>query len=141
MVTETEREAIRREVMDEILAENRTRKKEWRAKNKDRVQESNRKYYKKKKAERLGAIEPTDYQKSLSDKFPNCLLMSYKGKYLLRTVLPNEYEVRITGIDSPSDKVTIEIRKGETLVCKCAKVEHSELEDVLNFLGKRVKWL
>ena len=50
MITEKEREVLRQEFKEELLAEKRAYKMEWRAKNKDKVKESNRKYYEKKKA-------------------------------------------------------------------------------------------
>jgi hypothetical protein len=53
MITEQEREIIRQEIKAEILASNRAYKMEWRAKNKDKVKESNRRYYEKKKAQEV----------------------------------------------------------------------------------------
>lgn len=47
MLTEQERKIIEQEIRAEIIAENRARKKEWRANNKDKVKESNRRYYEK----------------------------------------------------------------------------------------------
>ena len=51
MITEKERELLRQEILEEILAEKRAYKMEWRAKNKDKVKKSNRRYYEKKKAQ------------------------------------------------------------------------------------------
>ena len=51
MITQKERELLRQEILAEILAEKRAYKMEWRAKNKDKVKRSNRKYYEKKKAQ------------------------------------------------------------------------------------------
>ena len=51
MITEKERELLRQEILEEILAEKRAYKMEWRAKNKDKVKQSNRRYYEKKKAQ------------------------------------------------------------------------------------------
>ena len=51
MITQKERELLRQEILEEILAEKRAYKMEWRAKNKDKVKASNRRYYEKKKAQ------------------------------------------------------------------------------------------
>lgn len=52
MITEQEREVIRQEIIEELLAEKRAYKKDWRARNKDKVKVSNRRYYEKRKIER-----------------------------------------------------------------------------------------
>jgi hypothetical protein len=54
VITEQERKIIEQEVREQILAERKAYKMEWRAKNKDKVKESNRKYYEKVKAKREG---------------------------------------------------------------------------------------
>lgn len=138
MITQNEREAVRQEVIAELLAEKRDYKTDWRAKNKDRIKESNRKYYEKKKAERLGEITPIDYRKSLNRY--GFIEILCEGKHYRWKTLPTGHEMWITGMNNPSEKAIIEVRKDNILICKCAKVEHTELVDIVNFLEKRVKW-
>ena len=52
MITEKERKIIEQEVRAQIIAERKAYKMDWRAKNKDKVRESNRKYYEKKKSQK-----------------------------------------------------------------------------------------
>ena len=49
-MTEQEKIDFEKAIRQKVLMEQRAYKKEWRAKNKDKVKESNRKYYEKKKS-------------------------------------------------------------------------------------------
>jgi hypothetical protein len=54
VITDHERKIIEQEVRAQIIAERKAYKMDWRAKNKDKVRESNRKYYEKQKAKKGG---------------------------------------------------------------------------------------
>ena len=49
MITEQERKIIEQEIREKLLEERRAYKRNWRANNRDKVRESNLKYYKKMK--------------------------------------------------------------------------------------------
>ncbi len=129
-------ENLREEIRQEFLAEQRAYKADWRVKNKDKIKESNRKYYEKKKAERAG-----DYRAYLKGSFPAYIGMMCEGKSFLLKYLPGDYEIRIYGIDSPLEKSVIEVGKNDKIICRCNNIEHSTLADVVNLLEKKVKWL
>ena len=52
MITEQERQIIEQEILANIRTEKNAYKRAWRAKNKESVRKSNRKYYEKIKAKR-----------------------------------------------------------------------------------------